>query len=131
MKISTKQLRRIIREAMSRNLISEANTDVLSGDHDPITVEIPALETLATTENFDGEKVWFSESDALGVANVLEDGEPNIERFSYDEDRYNEAKETWEKITDVLTGFDQEEREELADNIRKAVKDADDAGYEY
>jgi hypothetical protein len=131
MKITKRQLQRIIKEEVQRKLISEADTDVYEGDHDPVTVEIPALETHATMENFDGEKVWFSSSDALGIANALEDGEPNIERFSYDEDRYNEAKEIWEKLTDTLEGFDQEDREELSDNIRSAVKRAEDAGYGY
>jgi len=131
MKISKRQLRRIIRESFNRHLLSEVDTSASMGDFDPITVEIPALEKFATKENFDGEKIWFDSSDALGIANVLEDGEPSIERFSYDEEEFKEAMSMWEKFTDHLEGFDQEDREELANNIRAAVKRADDEGYKY
>ena len=131
MKITQKQLRRIIKEEVKRRLISEADTEVHAGDHDPITVEIPALEALATTVNFDGEKVWFGDGDASEIADALEEDEPNIERFNYDTARYDEAMEMWGKLDDQLSGWDQEEKEELAKNIRAAIKSADDAGYEY
>ena len=127
MKISKKQLRRFIRESLLR----EADTDVYEGDHDPIRIEIPALEKIATEENFDGEKVWFSDSDASNIAEMLEDGEPDIERFDYDEERYEEAKAKWDKVNDLLSGFDESDMDELAKNIRGGIKNAEDAGYEY
>ena len=127
MKITKSQLRRIIKES----LLCEANTDAYEGDHDPITVEIPALETLATEEDFDGKKVWFPQSDALEIASALEDGEPTIENFDYDEPRYEEALETWGKITAPISDWDQSEMDELAKNIHTAVKAADESGYGY
>ena len=131
MKITQKQLRRIIKEEVKRRLISEADTEVHAGDHDPITVEIPALEALATKKNFDGKKVWFSSGDASVIAGTLEDGEPSIEDFNYDTARHDEATAEWKKLDDHLSGWDHEEKEELANNIRSAIKSADDAGYEY
>jgi hypothetical protein len=132
MKITKRQLKRIIKEEIKRRLILEADTEVHTGDHDPITVEIPALEVLATKENFHGKKVWFDQYDASEIADALEkEDEPNIERFDYDKARYNEAMEMWEKLDTHLGGWDQEEKEELANNIRAAIKSADDAGYEY
>jgi hypothetical protein len=127
MKITKRQLKRIIKESLLR----EANTDAYEGDHDPITVEIPALETLATEEDFDGRKVWFPQSDALEIASALEDGEPTIENFDYDEPRYEEALEVWSKVTEPISDWEQSEMEELAKNIRAAVKSADDTGYGY
>lgn len=128
MKVSKKQLRRIIRESLLR----EADTSVYEGDHDPIRIEIPALEAIATEENFDGEKVWFSDTDASKIAEMLEDGPPDIERYDYDEQRYEEATARWDEIVDVL-GDDwyDTEREELARNIRDQIKSTEDAGYSY
>ena len=131
MKITKRQLRRIIKEELTRGLVSEADTDVYEGDHDPITIEIPALEALATKKNFDGKKVWFSSGDASAIASILEDGEPSIKDFNYDTSRHDEATAEWKKLDDHLSGWDQEEKEELAKNIHSAIKDADDAGYEY
>jgi len=131
MKITKRQLRRIIKEEISRTLITEADTDVYAGDHDPITVEIPALEALATKKNFDGKKVWFAQYDASSIADTLESGKPNIRSFDYDKAQYDEAMGMWEKLDTHLNGWDQEEKEELANNIHDAIKSADDAGYEY
>ena len=131
MKITKRQLKRIINEEIKRHLISEADTDVYAGDHDPITIEIPALEALATKKNFDGKKVWFAQYDASSIADTLESGKPNIRSFDYDKAQYDEAMGTWEKLDTHLNGWDQEEREELANNIRDAIKSADDEGYEY
>ena len=128
MKITRKQLRRIIRESL---LQEGVDTDVYGGDHDPITVEIPALESLATKENFDGEKVWHGETDALIIASALEEEEPRIEDYDYDDDKWEEALADWNKVHDALDGWESEDKEELASNIRSAIKDTDDAGYEY
>jgi len=127
MKISRRQLRSIIKES----LLCEVDTSVHEGDHDPIRIEIPALEKIAPEENFDGEKVWFSDSDASKIAEILEDGPPDIERYDYDEERYEEATAEWDKITGLLDGWYDDDREELAQNIRDGIKQAEDAGYEY
>jgi len=127
MRITKRQLRRIIKESLLR----EADTDVYKGDHDPIRLEIPALEKIATEENFDGKKVWFSDSEASNIADMLEDGEPDIERFDYDEERYEEAKTKWNKLNDLLTDFDESDMDELAKNIRDEIKSTEDSGYEY
>jgi hypothetical protein len=127
MKISKRQLRRIIKESM----LHEVDTDVHEGDFDPITVEIPALETLATEKNFDGKKIWFPESDALKIASALEDGKPTIEYFDYDTSQYEEALEIWSKITDPISDWDQNEMSVLAKNIRTAVDDAEERGSDY
>ena len=118
-------------KSIKEKLLREADTDVYEGDHDPITVEIPALEALATKKNFDGKKVWFGDTDASTIASALEDGKPSIEDFNYDTARHAEATAEWKKLDDHLSGWDQEEKEELANNIRDALKSADDAGYEY
>ena len=128
MRITRRQLRRIIRES----LLCEANTDVYEGDHDPIRIEIPALEVIAPEENFDGKRVWFSDSDASSIADMLEDGPPDIERYDYDETRYEEAVAKWDEIVDVLgDGWYDTEREELARNIRDQIEATEDSGYEY
>ena len=129
MKITTRQLRRIIRES----LLHEADTSVYEGDHDPIRIEIPALEKFATEENFDGEKVWFSETNASLIADVLEGGEPNRENFEWSnegEEEYEQAKKMWNEIGDIFD-FSTSPMEELAANIRDGIKKADDAGYEW
>jgi len=132
MRITKRQLRRIIKEELTRGLISEADTDVYEGDHDPIRVEIPALEKLATEQNFDGKKVWFSDTDAINIAEMLEDGPPDIERYDYDEAEYKEAQDKWDQIIDLL-GDDwyDTEREELAKNIRAQIESTKDSGYGY
>jgi hypothetical protein len=128
MKITRHQLRRLIRES----LLCEANTDVYEGDHDPIRIEIPALEAIATEENFDGKKVWFSDTDASSIAEMLEDGPPDIERYDYDEARYEEAEAKWDEIIEILgDGWYDTEREELAKNIRDQIEATEDSGYEY
>jgi len=127
MKITKRQLRRIIRESLLR----EADTSVYEGDHDPIRIEIPALEKIAPEENFDGEKVWFSDSDASKIAEMLEDGPPDTSEIEYDDDA-REKSEFWDKLEAALgDGWYDEEREELAKNIRDGIKQAEDAGYSY
>jgi len=128
MKITKRQLRRIIKETLLREGV---DTDAHVGDHDPITVEIPALETIATEENFDGKKVWHGQYDAVGIAEILEEDEPSIEDYGYDEDKHEEALDKWNKIHGMLDGFDHDDKRELAANIRSAIKDADDQGHEY
>jgi len=125
--ITKRQLRRLIRES----LLCEADTDVYEGDHDPIRIEIPALEKIATEENFDGKKIWFSDFEASKIADTLEDGEPDIERFDYDEARYNDAKSKWDKMSGLLSDFDESNIDELVKNIRGGIKNAENAGYDY
>ena len=128
MKITKRQLRRLIRES----LLCEVDTDVYEGDHDPIRVEIPALEKLATEQDFDGKKVWFSDTDASSIADMLEDGPPDIERYDYDEAKYKEAQDKWDQIIDLLgDGWYDTEREELAKNIRDQIESTKDSGYGY
>jgi len=127
MKITKRQLRRIIRES----LLCEADTDVHEGDHDPIRIEIPALEKIATEENFDGKKIWFSDSDASKIADALEDGEPDIEHFDYDEERYEKARAAWDKMSELLDDFDESDIDELAQNIRDQIEKTKDSGYGY
>jgi len=128
MRITRNHLRRIIRES----LLCEVDTEVYEGDHDPIRIEIPALEKLATYDDFDGKKTWFSDSDAINIAEMLEDGPPDIERYDYDEAEYKEAEAKWDKITDLLgDGWYDTEREELAQNIRDQIESTKDSGYGY
>jgi hypothetical protein len=135
MMITRKQLKKIILEEFERSRMFEyddgGDTDVYVGDHDPITVEIPALEALATEKNFDGKKVWFGEYDAAAIADALESGEPDIETFNYDEAQYNKAMEIWNKVTEPIQDWERDDMEELAQNIRAAIQSADEAGYEY
>ena len=127
MKITRKQLRRIIRESLLR----EADTDVYEGDHDPIRIEIPALKNIATEENYDGEKVWFSDSAASEIADALEDGPPDTSEIEYD-DYARKKSEFWDKLEAALgDDWGDTEREELAQNIRDEIKNAEDSGYEY
>jgi len=128
MRITRNHLRRIIRES----LLCEVDTEVYEGDHDPIRIEIPALEKLATYDDFDGKKTWFSDSDAINIAEMLEDGPPDIERYDYDEAEYKEAEAKWDKITDLLgDGWYDTERGELAQNIRDQIESTKDSGYGY
>ena len=128
MKITRQQLRRIIKEELLRESV---DTDVYEGDHDPLTVEIPALEDLATEENFDGKKVWHSEINALGIASVLEEQEPDIEDYNWNESQWEKAKANWNKIHSMLDGWGSEDKKKLASNIKSAIKSLDDKGYGY
>jgi hypothetical protein len=127
MRITKRQLRRIIRESLLR----EADTDAYEGDNDPIMIEIPALETFATEQNYDGKQVWFDYGDAGRLADVLEDPEPELERYDYDEEEWQEAVDNWNKVHDHLGDWSSSDKEELADNIRNTIQSAQDSGYEY
>jgi hypothetical protein len=129
MKITKRKLIRLIKES----LLHEADTGVHQGDHDPIRLEIPALEQFATEENFDGKKIWFSDSDASSIAYALEDGEPNRELFDWTEKgekEYDDAKKKYDDIGRIFS-FDEDAMRELATNIHDAIKKAKDLGYEY
>ena len=128
MKITKRQLIRIIRESLFREGV---DTDAYEGDHDPITVEIPALESLATKENFDGQKDWHGEIDALVIASALEENEPRIEDYDYDDVKHEEALEKWNKVHGVLDGWDFEDKQELAVNIKRQIEESEDSGYGY
>tara|TARA_Y100000310_G_scaffold240955_1_gene244859 strand:- start:402 stop:788 length:387 start_codon:yes stop_codon:yes gene_type:complete len=127
MKITRRQLKRLIRES----LLCEVDTGVYEGDHDPIRIEIPALEKIATEENYrTGEKTWFSDSDAFEIAEALEDGPPDTSEIEYD-DYAREKSEFWDKLIEILgDDWGDTEREELAQNIRDQIQSAKDAGYE-
>lgn len=130
MKITKRQLQRLIRETLLREA---ASTSVHVGDHDPIMIEIPALEEFATNQDFDGKKIWFSDTEASRIADTLEDGEPNRERFSWDEkgdEKYNKAKELYDNVGRIFN-FDDDDMKEVADNIRRGIDKAKDQGYEY
>jgi len=118
------------RAGVTESLLREPDTDVYEGDHDPIRIEIPALEKIAPEQNFDGKKVWFSDSDASKIADMLEDGPPDTSEIDYDDDARAKSEE-WDKIDDLLDGWGDDDREELAKNIRDGIKQAEDAGYEY
>ena len=128
MKITKRQLRRIIKESL---LLENVDTGVYEGDHDPIRVEIPALEKFATEQSFEGKKEWFGDSDAVALADILEEEEPRIEAFSYDEKKWQEAVDRWSNVHDHLEGWDSSDKEELATNIKSAVQSTKDSGYEY
>jgi len=120
-------------KSIKEKLLREADTDVYEGDHDPIRIEIPALKEFATEENFDGEKVWFSDTDASAIADILETGEPDREQYEWDtngEEEYKEAKEKWNKIGNIFD-FSGSDMEELAKNIRDQIGTSEDSGYEY
>ena len=108
-----------------------ADTDVYEGDHAPIRIALPALKALATEENFDGEKVWFGDSEAFGIADVLEEDEPRIEDYDYDDVKHEEALEKWNKVHGVLDGWDFEDKQELAVNIKRQIEESEDSGYGY
>ena len=127
MKISRHELGILLREAM----LYEADTSAFEGDHDPIRIEIPALEKFATEQNFDGEMVWFGDSDAFSLAEILEEDEPSIEDFGYDENKWQKAVNKWSKVHDYLDTWEFEDKEELAANIRAVIQSTEDSGYEY
>ena len=128
MTITKRQLRRIIREALLRE---EVDTDAYEGDHERLLIEIPALESFATEENFDGEQVWHDYGDAGRLADTLEDPEPKMEDYNYDEEDWQEAVDNWNKVHDHLEDWSSSDKEELADNIRSAIQSTKDSGYEY
>ena len=127
MKITKRQFRRIIRESL---LLREADTDVYEGDHDPIRIEIPALEKIAPKKDYDGKKIWFDDSAAIAIADALEDGPPDTSAIEWDKDARKKS-EFWDKLDELLDDWGDNDREELAQNIRDKIKDAEDAGYEY
>ena len=127
MKITKRQLRRIIKETLLR----EVDTDVYEGDHDPIRVEIPALVIFATEKSFEGKKEWFSDSDAISLAEILEEEKPSIESFSYNEKEWQEALDKWNEVHDHLESWDSSDKEELAKNIHNQIENTKDSGYGY
>jgi hypothetical protein len=128
MKITKQQLRRLIREEY-RRILNENDTSASVGDWDPIRIEIPALAVFATEQNFDGEKAWFSDVEAGSVSEILVADKPTIEDYSYEEDEWQKALDTWEKVHNHLSGWDIDEKEELANNIEEAKVEAEDQGY--
>ena len=108
-------------------ILAEDASEASYLDFDPIVIEIPALEKALSNQLTDSpEGKGFSQYDASSIADVLEGSEPDIEDFDYDEDEFKEAKTVWDAAVEAGA-----EPEELATSIRQAVKDADDAGYEY
>jgi len=128
MKITKRQLRRVIQEEY-RRILNENDTSASVGDWDPIRIEIPALAAFATEQNFDGEKAWFSGAEAGSVSEILVADKPTIEDYSYEEDEWQEALDRWEKVHDHLSGWDTDEKEELANSIEEAKVEAEDQGY--
>jgi hypothetical protein len=128
MKITKRQLRRLIKEAI---LCEEVDTDAYEGDHERLLIEIPALEKFATEQNFDGEQVWHEYGDAGRLADILEEDEPEIGDYDYDKEEWKEAVDNWNKVHDHLEDWSSSDKEELADNIRSAVQSTKDSGYEY
>ena len=128
MKITKRQLRRYIREAI---LHEEVDTDAYEGDNDPIMIEIPALETFATEQNYDGKQVWFDYGDAGRLADVLEDPEPELERYDYDEEEWQEAVDNWNKVHDHLGDWSSSDKEERAGKIRSTIQSAQGREDEY
>jgi len=125
MRITKRQLRRIIREAY--RILTEDASEASMMDFDPVVIGIPALEKALSSQLTDSpEGKGFGGTDASAIADVLEGSEPDIEYFDYDEKRYEEAKAVWDAAEEA--GADPGE---LAASIRQAIKDADDAGYDY
>ena len=117
----------------SDGTIVEIDTDVHVADEDPIRLEIPALKEFANNMDFAGNKIWFSDTEASKIADTLEDGEPDRERFEWDErgeSDYEKAKELYNNVGRVF-GFDENYMKEMADNIRAGIQKANSPGYEY
>jgi len=125
MKITKRQLRRLIREEY-RRILNENDTSASVGDRDPIRIEIPALAVFATEKNFKDEKAWFSGVEAGSVAEILVADKPTAKDYSYKEDEWQEALDTWKKVHNHLSGWDTDEKEELANSIEEAKAEAEE-----
>ncbi len=98
-------------------------------DFDPIVIEIPAFAEVFPEELQDSpDGQGFSDGFAFSIAEALEGGEPDIEDYDYDDqdEDYVKAKKIYDAASDA--GID---NNSLATNIRDAVQQAKDAGYEY
>tara|TARA_Y100000310_G_scaffold74675_1_gene70901 strand:- start:133 stop:543 length:411 start_codon:yes stop_codon:yes gene_type:complete len=134
MRVTKRQLRRIIREEVHRKyrrqineryFLNEGDSSAEMLDHDPVTIAIPALEDAFSSELQDspGGK-GFDKYFAQGIVNTLEGDEPNIEDFNYDEEEFEAAKKVWDAVDSA--GAD---RDELIQSVKDAMETAEDYGY--
>ena len=105
------------------------NNDAHMADFDPIQIQVPAYEEAFPEELQDSpEGKAFEGSFANQIAEVLEQDEPNIERYDYDDqdEDYIVAKKIWDVAEEA--GLD---NGTLASSIRAAYEEANEAGYNY
>jgi len=140
MKTTVRQLRASIRQLLREYYddydddSSGGNNDASMVDFDPILIEIPAFEeafsgdTDVTGEGPNG--VAFTDSFAWQIIDVLESGEPNWEDEEYEYDEQNEEYVIAKKIWDVAEngGLD---NSTLISNLKAAMEEAEEAGYNY
>ena len=136
MKITTRQLRRIIREELKRELITEVDTSAdgsFSAKWEKVEVYMPGVG--------DGVYAYQQASDdQLDVADLTDwletdylEEEPTMNRIGddidWDEGRLAEAEEAWKKLVELgLDGWGMSDRKELASNIRKAAEEGEEHG---
>ena len=134
MRITKRQLRRIIREEVHRKyrrqineryFLNEGDSSAEMLDHDPVTIAIPALEDVFSGELQDSPGGrGFDQYFTQGIVNTLEGDEPNIEDFNYDEEEFEAAKKVWDAVETAGAN-----RDELIQNVKDAMETAEDYGY--
>ena len=136
MKITKRQLKRIIREELKRELITEVDTSAdgsFSDKWEKVEVYMSGVGDgvyayqQASDDQLDvGDLTNWLESDYL-------EEEPTMNRIGddidWDEDRLAEAEAAWKKLVELgLDDWDMSDRKELASNIEAAIEEGEDQG---
>jgi len=145
MRITKRRLRRIIKEELKRELISEVDTSAdgsfsqkwervevyMSGVGDGISAYQNTQEgqkQLAVSDLLD----WLEE-DSLQSGYLDSDEVPTMsdvgEQIGYDEDSLADIQKGWKILVKLgLNEWDMSDRKELADNIREAMEEGEEQG---
>ena len=137
MKITKRQLRRIIREELKRELITEVDTSAdggFSSKWEKVEVHMPGVGDDDGTYAY--KRASNDQLDAGDLTNWLEadylESEPTMNRIGddigYDEDLLAEAEEAWKKLVELgLDEWDMDDRKELASNIEAAIEEGEES----
>jgi len=141
MKITKRQLRRIIKESLlrekfKRKLITEVDTSA----NGSFSTKWEKVEVYMSGVGDGTYAYQYATDDQLNVhdlmnwleASYLEE-EPRMDligdAIGWDEDNLAEAEQAWEKLVELgLDEWSMSDRKELASNIRDAIQDGEDHG---
>ena len=146
MRITKRQLRRIIREAARsgvntgavvgprrRRLISEVDTSAdgsMNWEEEKPEVYMPGVAggTYAYKHTYGTDLLDADDLSNDLNSDLLEDEPRNIEAFDYDEETFEEYKKAWERLEELgLDEWSMSDRKELSANILKAIEDVESA----
>jgi|6_EtaG_2_1085325.scaffolds.fasta_scaffold12767_3 hypothetical protein len=143
MRITKRRLRRIIKEELKRELISEVDTSAdgsFSQKWERVEVYLGGvLDGISVYQNANDNQVdardlldWLEE-DSLQSSYLDSDEVPTMsdvgEQIGYDEDSLADIQKGWKILVKLgLNEWDMSDRKELADNIREAMEEGEEQG---